>query len=48
MRKEQKEIKVIMNGEIDLRKMPEELFDLLIAALKEEIDRQMTSDCDEI
>ncbi len=40
MKKEQKEIKVTVNGKIDLREMPEELFDLLIAALVEEIERQ--------
>lgn len=39
MKKEQKEIKVMVNGGIDLREMPKELFDLLIAALNEEIDK---------
>ncbi len=44
MRKEQKEIKVSVNGGINLREMPEELFDLLIAALKEEISKMMDDD----
>ncbi len=40
MRKEQKEIKVTVNGDINLGEMPKELFDLLIVALVEEIERQ--------
>lgn len=43
MKKEQKEIKVIVNGEIDLREMPNELFNLLIVALSEEIDKVKNS-----
>lgn len=39
MKKEQKVIKVTVNGEIDLRKMPKELFDLFANALIEEIDK---------
>ncbi len=38
MKKEQ-EMEVIVHGEIDLRKIPKEIFDAFIAALEEDICR---------
>ncbi len=38
MKKEQ-EMEVIVHGEIDLRKIPKEVFDAFIAALEEDICR---------
>ena len=37
MKKEEKELEVIVHGKIDLRKVPKEIFDAFIAALEEDI-----------
>ena len=37
MKKEEQEMEVIVYGEIDLRKIPKEIFDAFIAALEEDI-----------
>ena len=37
MKKEEKEVKVIVHGEIDLSKVPKDIFDAFIAALEEDI-----------
>lgn len=34
MKKEKKELEVVVYGEIDLRKVPKEIFDAFIAALR--------------
>ena len=39
MKKEEQEMEVIVHGEIDLRKIPKEVFDAFIAALEEDICR---------
>ena len=39
MKKEEKELEVIVHGKIDLRKVPKEIFDAFIAALEEDICR---------
>ena len=37
MKKEEKELEVIVHGKIDLRKVPKEIFDAFSAALEEDI-----------
>ena len=37
MKKEEKELEIVVYGEIDLRKVPKEIFDAFIAALEEDI-----------
>ena len=37
MKKEEQEMEVIVYGEIDLRKIPKEIFDAFIVALEEDI-----------
>lgn len=37
MKNEEKELEVIVHGEIDLSKIPKEIFDAFIAALEEDI-----------
>lgn len=37
MKKEQKPLEVIVHGEIDLKKMPKDLFDAFIAALEDDM-----------
>lgn len=37
MKKEEQELEVIVHGEIDLRKVPKDIFDAFIAVLEEEI-----------
>lgn len=39
MKKEEQEMEVIVYGEIDLRKIPKEIFDAFIAALEEDSRR---------
>lgn len=37
MKKEEKELEVVVVGELDFRKFPKEVFDAFIAALEEDI-----------
>lgn len=39
MKKEEKELEVVVVGELDFRKFPKEIFDAFIAALEEDICR---------
>ena len=37
MKKEEKELEIIVNGELDFRKMPKDIFDAFIAMLEDDI-----------
>ncbi len=44
MKKEQPKLNVVVHGELDLSKIPKDIFDLLIAALTEEMIKTMEND----
>ena len=46
MNKEEKEFEVVVNGELDLRKFPKDIFDAFIAALEEDFCRWLKEKSD--